>query len=1472
MLILTMLPAMQIASAGEDWLGQWRAATGKLLVSDDRVAGWKSLTAEAGATLALDGQRRWSGDHELRALVRMRTDVSSFAYANFSVGKKDAKEPGLLFLLASRSDSGNINCAVQQDGKPLHNVEKLTEALNWAAQAANSFDYKLRAYGKPGDLYDIFLPATPEDFRRRVETDMARLPERDNKWLEVRIELRNGQVRFWLDGRLVAHKEDPAIRADGFARVELSPGLQLASCAVSPLAAVPKGFAPVHLAGYANARQFLGKASVAALLRSAETGPLHSDTAIETVGEVPFVLSGVNIEGNDHIDVGMSLYRDANKDEYVPAFYQPWAGSAWRDPARIQLRVPNKQYNTLYLLAAADNDRDEIPVVTAMFFRPTAGFSEQFAATVPLATAKSSDATPFPVTLSDGREVNLWLVKIPLDPGKLSSFADLDIVELELTKKVYLFRSYPDPIVSGWHQGGRASSVHVFAVTLGEAPVGFDFQPTRFGHVWTSPEVPGYTAALTNHTESDQPGTLTVTTRSFDGTEETRQQKAVSVAQGASANVALSVPVKLNGYHEITATLDIAGKRWTEKRSFVRLAPDTRSVTWTEGKGALFGFWSYQGAAHHTPKAEPSVNLMTVAGARTTLAYAFGLDPWPKYARLSPTNELIQKHWTRINGPIEGGRAPDWAKDLAPDPKKVAEFQNELLKAQSYKDRIPERFRPDHLCLFAEPFVSMRLTSGNYPEYWGEPPYELTPGEQERIRMHLSMGKYAAEAVRKHWPDLKILIPHGDPLFCVPLLRAGFPTNLIDGVGIDYPNFARLPEQQLHQASIHRFYMMRKEFEKAGIPNPLLYFVEGVFVPTEPGACSWRKQMDIYGRCMLLGMAYGVTRFYSCMQEFDNCSWYGAEQYGGNGIFRRVPYCDPKPAFASYATMTERLNEANFDGWLKTGSLTTYCLRFKGPRGNVYSLWTVRGKRPVTLTLAADAEVQVADAMNNTRAIQSKNRKVEIVTDPSVVYLTTTAEVVAVEAGEPKHPDAAPPPNALQVADLGDGSWKYTSCPDLLYENNNFDTFRYLGEFSSAVVADPQHGKVLGSKIEKQRKVHELMPWYNTLTPPVPIALKGAPSHIGLWVKGASDWGRIVYCLRDAQGERWISVGTKDQWNCNDMHGWSMFNFDGWRYLRFEMPGHLGYDSFRRQGTTWWGAQDGDSVVDLPLKLEQIIVEQRSHILYVNDVQPAASDTVCFGKLHLEYDNAEDATDEAIRISRLRMPPPQERADLPNPITELEKNGIGAPPEIIRFVAPGLSWYAWNVPGSQWQVDCKEIPGAKKYFLWMSAYPDGRGAINLTPAGFKPGEVVGGMRPSVKLFFWTTYQDEKGQMSKPSPVFGRDPITTNPIERLAKEGVGQPSAIVRLRPPDFEPDGTKVHVEVKEIPGAKRYFLWVGTQADGRDAVNTTLNGFQPGALVRGLRPRMKLCFWVTYEDAEGHWSRPSAAHVETLVDMFKEK
>src|SRR5262249_3985643 len=200
-----------------------------------------------------------------------------------------------------------------------------------------------------------------------------------------------------------------------------------------------------------------------------------------------------------------------------------------------------------------------------------------------------------------------------------------------------------------------------------------------------------------------------------------------------------------------------------------------------------------------------------------------------------------------------------------------------------------------------------------------------------------------------------------------------------------------------------------------------------------------------------------------------------------------------------------------------------------------------------------------------------------------------------------------------------------------------------------------------------------------------PVVITGKASHLGLWVKAASDWGRVVYCLRDANGERWLSVGKKGEWNVDDTHNWSAFNFDGWRYLTFELPSNAPYDLYREAGTTFWGNYpppsakdaktkrdegDSDMVVDLPLTLEKIIVERRTHVLRATEQLPAARDVWLLGRLLAEYGSPANKTDEAVRLSRLRMPVQKTPPDLANPIAKLPEAGTTPGPEVTKINPP----------------------------------------------------------------------------------------------------------------------------------------------------------------------------------------------------------
>jgi hypothetical protein len=307
----------------------------------------------------------------------------------------------------------------------------------------------------------------------------------------------------------------------------------------------------------------------------------------------------------------------------------------------------------------------------------------------------------------------------------------------------------------------------------------------------------------------------------------------------------------------------------------------------------------------------------------------------------------------------------------------------------------------------------------------------------------------------------------------------------------------------------------------------------------------------------------------------------------------------------------------------------------------LHVLWTVRGTRPVGLDLPAGATVTVFDQLDNPTIIRERGGRATVTVSSSPCYVWGLPDNPRVTLGEPDHADAQPAPLARRLGNLGDGSWNLSAARDTDYETVHLEFIKkFPGPITVQPVAAPARpgGRALAVHLAKPDQERATMPFYTSLVPARPIALAGKPSHLGLWARAASDWGRVVYCLRDAQGERWLSVGKKDEWNGYDTPGASAFNFDGWRYLRFELPGNQPWDCFRDAGSTWWGYfGQGDGIVDLPLTLEKIIVERRTHVIKLDTLEPANPADVLLGDLYVEYARDADRSEEAVRLSRVRM-------------------------------------------------------------------------------------------------------------------------------------------------------------------------------------------------------------------------------------------
>jgi hypothetical protein len=1230
------------------------------------------------------------------------------------------------------------------------NVTPSSNAVSWTVFDPNSKARQPQVNGVYRPQYEVARSlAWPESLRANVEADMVASKPLSDRWLALEMTLRPHGYDVSLDGIPLARVNDESINTAGMARITVTSGVEIARVHTEPAPSADAAwiYQPVPLDSVLNAAKIDGQA--------VDRETLAQSPAVKQA-KVPFVFAQPNADGNDHLDVGTSWFRQGNLDgrysgRGTDAMIARWAGSLVKDPARLCLRLPMARYRALHLIAASDSDADSMPVVTAQFYREQAGFPKSFAARVPAFAATSSDAREIPVKTRDGRSGKLYHVTIPIDPGALAEFDDLAFIDVELTKEVQLYRAAPDPMYYSTHAAGLPSSVHVYALTAERPAVDVSFAASAYGHVWTAPETPEYTATVTNRHGAAREIQLELTTTSLDGKQTTRQAKTIRLAPAEQSTVTWPLKLAAFGYHDVQLKVTDGEQTWIEPRSLAYLQPDTRvRGDWDFGRGPLFGFWNW-GGGHVTPSADKQLLVMAKAGIETTPG------SFEEYVQRhgEATRQIMEQYkifTLKFAGAGDHYVTANFATDLKKDGLEIA--REKFLKALNLRKSTPgPHSRPLFLSFYPEPSIGP-VTHGIFPEYIGEPKHEFTDYERERYEYFLNGFLQGAKIVKENFPDVKCLLPHGDPAFVVHFLR-GNPevAKLLDGVTVDIPCFERLPEQQFHQVALHRLYMARKEMADAGVKKPLLPMYEGPCVPSGPGALTNQEQADLTIRDSLMLMAYGIDIQNGGFPAFDTASYWG-EQHYGFGVLNRVSLETPKPAYAALATLTRHLNRANFHKWVPTGSHSVYALQFKHWQSGklVHVLWTLRGKRPVTLDVPADADVAIFDQMDNPRDMWRRGSKVVFTLDQSPCYVEGLTADAVISLGEPDHSDTAPGEHAKKLANFDDGRWKIAIKPEREYEESHTPyIYRYPSPMTakSAAAQTAQGGMALAVHFKKPETDRVFVPYYSVLTPSTPIAIPGKASHLGVWVKGASDWGRVVYFVRDAKGEQWISIGTRGAWNCDDLHSWTSFNFDGWRYLRMELPANSPYDQFREQGRVWWGPySSGDGNVDLPLTLEKVVIERRTHVMYVNDPQPANPSDVLLGDLFAEYAQAADATPEAIRLAAVRMSVPHDVKGLENPIAKLRVDGQSPAISIERITLPNQ-----EADGTQCFVHFAKVDGAQSYDIWASPYPDGRGALQLGKAWKEPGQQIRGLRPNQDFYLFLVYTDSAGKLSQPSAPF-----------------------------------------------------------------------------------------------------------------------
>ncbi len=1112
----------------------------------------------------------------------------------------------------------------------------------------------------------------------------------------------------------------------------------------------PELFHPVDLSLQLNS------AGIGAERIQPETFPRPGSDIV--VNEVPFKMP-VDFAGSgrDNIDLGASyLYqgRYAGWREHRTR----WVNGTRLNPARIRFRVPFRRYARLYVLAASDSEKNHgINTFTVQFYRPAekSGFPKNFKSPeVPLFTQKGDVKKTIEVKTGEDKTRYVHLIEIPVDFSLIEEFSDLHTLDFELTKDIHVFRAYADPFFGTKHGGGLPSAVRIFAMTLQKAPVYVDFKPEKIAGIFHEGEAIGFNATFNNTTDTDQNFTATMQFESYDKVNTGSREVNVHLAPQEHKTETFEFSPERFGHYDIALNYASDDGEWdfNYKRTASHLREREYAQRGFHSKGHMFGYWKWRGT-HNTPTIEEEFEIAGRFGLET-FALSFDANKFSDQAQ-----DLMKKY--KMRGYAAGGtggipmqKNEDGKFVLDPEkgPAALDKIKSDILAVKKTEVQDPQFFS-----IFIEP--GGIGTHGTVPNYYNEE-FIMTEREKTRYASVREQLMIIAEMVREINPDLTIMMPWGDPVYPVPFLMDDPEvTANVDGLAWDAPLFGRLPEAQVSQNSVpHRTYMFTDTWENRKETKPEMMTIEGPFIwPVSEAYLNPREYAGRIVRTALILSAYGINRQYSAVCIADCASWWGEQHYGASGLIGRKNTYDPHVAASTFGALIRHLRHMEFVGWDDTGSLSVYSVKYRDVRdGSILRiLWTLRGSRNITIN-AANADPKLIDAMDNSIAIDSNNGKVTFPIDDLPVYLYGYGDDVEIELGEPDHSDS----------NLGDHVAKLGNAADLLRVekpdgNVDDEDSAYVDAFRAVVrrfptpmkievdetsIPEEYGGKALTVDFDGKPETDRLlMPYYTKLY--ANTEFPGVPSHISAYVKGSSDWGRLVFVLRDAKGEKWTSVGAKDEWNVDDQPANSFFIFDSWRLIRFPLPGNLPYDNFRTAGSPWWGSTGGDGVVNYPLTLEAVFVERRDKLLYVNSLVDVPNNKpVAIGDIYLEYPSASAMTDEAIEISKIRMELPE--VAMSDVYGDLKKSGTLPAGKIHRVEHPPIQ----EIDGTRGLFFFDEVEGAVGCDFYFSLFPDGQGAMKLATLK-QSGERIDGLKANTDIYVFYVYHNEKEEQSLPSPIF-----------------------------------------------------------------------------------------------------------------------
>ncbi len=502
------------------------------------------------------------------------------------------------------------------------------------------------------------------------------------------------------------------------------------------------------------------------------------------------------------------------------------------------------------------------------------------------------------------------------------------------------------------------------------------------------------------------------------------------------------------------------------------------------------------------------------------------------------------------------------------------------------------------------------------PELRGAPAPEPGKAEQEMV----ALAKLAGAFYREKFPQLKLVWGNTSSSASITamLLRNGLDPAYIDYIGIEAPGQTAPPEK-LWEGATQGTWLAREVARKLGHDIAVTGCYE--FTARSERDLGPGRHAAWVARDILLGLAYRFPTISPGIIHDVGNAYYNT-LWGAGGLCRRSPLLYPKPAYVAVATLTNVLDSVTLRRELPTGSLSAYALEFDRGGDTVYALWTVRGEATLALDIAGADAGTLVDTYGKETAVRAENGRFTVAIGTSPRYLVVKAAATGASILARGYAEDRPRGDLRIVDPMADASAWALDTADRTLEatDRSYLPWRTAGAFELRQVEDAEQGACL--EIELKPRAEAALPAlvgeYTMLRLKEPKAVEGTPATLGVWVKGNSNWGQVVWEIQDSEGEVWKSIGTGG-WGC-DIYDWpceTAVNYDGWAFLRIPLSEASPDRTINPGGVVsqWVCDGGGNKRIDFPIRLTAIGVTMYRQAVALTELRPVEHPRLRFKNL-----------------------------------------------------------------------------------------------------------------------------------------------------------------------------------------------------------------------------------------------------------------